>query len=214
MAEVSLLERVLSGSYDGAAAADPAILDAARDLFCRLGIQRTTMDDVARRAGLSRITVYRRVASKEALIEQVVVREFGAYFAQFLVDIQGATTLADRVVVGFVSSLKAFRTNPLVLGLLDDDDRAIGVTLLGDAGATHEVVRRFVAGQLRREQSAGHLSASVDVDLVAEVIVRLTTSFLLTPSKIVDVEDDDQLATIARQFLVPLLEPRRSRRSR
>ncbi len=207
MAAVSLLERVLSGSYDVAPDTDPAILDAARELFCRLGIQRTTMDDVARRAGLSRITVYRRVASKEALIEQVVVREFRQYFEQFLLEIRDAETVADRVVLGFVSSLKAFRTNELVLGLVEADDRAIGVELLGEAGATHDVVRRFVAGQLRREQSAGHVAKSVDVDLAAELMVRVTTSFLLTPSELVDVTDDEQLAHIARTYLVPMLTP-------
>ncbi|MFD0856703.1 TetR/AcrR family transcriptional regulator, partial [Actinomadura adrarensis] len=94
------------------------VLDAAYEQFSRFGIQRSTMEDVARRAGVSRITVYRRFATKDALVEQVVRREFRRYFDQFLVEIQQAETVADRVVLGFVSSLRAIRGNPLIGGLM------------------------------------------------------------------------------------------------
>jgi TetR/AcrR family transcriptional regulator, repressor for uid operon len=64
-----------------------------------------------------------------------------------------------------------------------------------------------VAGQLRIEQEAGNVSRDVDVDIVAELMVRVCSSFLVIPSHIVDLDDDEQLADVARQFLVPMLEP-------
>lgn len=84
--EESLLERAYSDAVGRADEVDEArarILDAAYDQFCRLGIQRSTMEDVARRAGVSRITVYRRFTTKDALVEQVVRREFRRYFDRF-----------------------------------------------------------------------------------------------------------------------------------
>ena len=66
-------------------------------------------------------------------------------------------------------------------------------------------VRQFVADHLRREQVAGHVGADVDVDLVAEMMVRVSASFLTTPSGIVDLDDEAQLADLARRFLVPML---------
>lgn len=69
-------------------------------------------------------------------------------------------------------------------------------------------MRRFVAGQLRREQHAGNVSSEVDVELVAELMARVCSSFLLTPSHVVDLDDDEQVRTVARKFLVPMLEPR------
>jgi len=203
----SLLEKALSDAIvrSERAEANAAVLDAAYELFCRQGIQRTTMDDVARRAGLSRITVYRRMVSKDALVEQVVLREFRRYIDQFLLDIAQAPTVGDRVVVGFVSSLRAIRGNPLVEGLMAVEPHLLVPSIVGHDGRTLHVVGQFVAGQLRREQSAGHVPASVDVDLVAELMVRLSTSFLLTHSDLVDLDDDEQLAAIARDFLVPML---------
>lgn len=183
------------------------ILDAAFAQFCRMGIQRSTMEDVARRAGVSRITVYRRFATKDVLVEHVVRREFRKYFDQFLVDIARARTVADRVVIGFVSSLRAIRGNPLIGGLMDVEPDLLVTSMIGDGGRTLATVQRFVAGQLRREQHAGTVSPDLDVDLAAELMVRVSASFLVIPSHVVDVDDDEQLAALARRFLVPMLEP-------
>jgi TetR/AcrR family transcriptional regulator, repressor for uid operon len=171
-----------------------------------MGVRRSTMEDVARRAGVSRITAYRRFATKDALVEQVVRREFRRYFDQFLVDIEQAETIADRVVLGFVSALQAIRRNPLIGGLMSAEPDLIVPSIVGDGARTHVTVQRFVAGQLRREQHAGTISAAVDVELVAELWTRLSTSFLITPSQVVDLDDEQQLRAVARRFLVPMLD--------
>jgi len=206
----SVLERAYTDAIERVDDTDEMrarILDAAYAQFCRMGIQRSTMEDVARRAGVSRITVYRRFASKDVLVEHVVRREFRRYFDQFLGEIEQAETVADRVVLGFVSSLRAIRANPLIGGLIDIEPDLLVASMIGDGGQTLATVREFVAGQLRREQHAGTVSPDLDIDLTAELMVRVSTSFLVIPSHVVDIDDDQQLATVARRFLVPMLEP-------
>lgn len=204
----SLLERAFIDAVEQADDTDQTrkrLLDAAYEQFCRLGIHRSSMEDVARRANLSRITVYRRFATKDVLVEQVILREFRRYFEQFLVDIEDARTAADRVVLGFVSSLRAFRGNPLIGGLLTTDPNLLASSMIGDDGRMLAAVQRFLAGQLRSEQAAGNVPADLDIDLVAEMMARISASFLAVPSHIVDLDDDAQLAAIAWQFLVPML---------
>lgn len=212
----SLIERAYTDAVeqnDDMDETSARILDAAYEQFCRMGIQRSTMEDVARRAGVSRITVYRRFATKDALVEQVVRREFRRYFDQFLIDIQQAETAADRVVLGFVSSLRAIRRNPLIGGLIETEPDLVVPSMISDGGRTLAVVRQFVAGQLRREQQAGNVSPDLDTDLVAEMMVRISASFLGIPSFIVDLDDEEQMADIARRFLVPMLQPPAPRES-
>jgi TetR/AcrR family transcriptional repressor of uid operon len=206
----SLLERAFANALEGADDNDEIttrLLDAAYEHFCRMGIRRSTMEDVARRAGVSRITAYRRFATKDALIEQVVRREFRRYFEQFLVDIQEAETLADRVVLGFVSALQTIRRNPLIGGLMAAEPDVIIPSMISDGGRTLATVQRFVAGQLRREQRTGNVSSEVDVELVAELMTRLSASFLVTPSHVVDLDDDEQVRAVAKKCLVPMLAP-------
>ncbi|WP_426511037.1 TetR/AcrR family transcriptional regulator [Dactylosporangium sp. McL0621] len=205
----SLLERAFTDALQRADDGDEVttrLLDAAYEQFCRIGIRRSTMEDVARRAGVSRITAYRRFASKDALVEHVVRREFRRYFDRFLVDIQQAATVADRVVLGFVSSLQAIRGNPLIGGLMVAEPDVLVPSMIGDGGRTMATVQRFVAGQLRREQRAGNISGAVDVEVVAELMTRLSCSFLVTPSHVIDLDNGAQLRAVARQFLVPMLE--------
>ncbi len=207
--ESSLLMRALSDSVDRVDDEEEfstRILDAAGELFGRRGIQRVTMEEVAKAAGVARVTIYRRFATKDVLIEHVVRREFRRYFDQFLRDIKQARTAADRVVVGFVSSLRAIRGNSLIGGLLAAEPDLLVPSLVGDEGRTLGTVREFIAGQLRREQAAGTVATDLDVDLVAEMMVRISTSFLVTPSGVVDLDDDEQVAEIARRFLVPMIE--------
>ncbi|MEU6075440.1 helix-turn-helix domain-containing protein [Micromonospora sp. NPDC047074] len=205
----SLLERAFTEALERADDNDEVatrILDAAYEQFCRMGIRRSTMEDVARRAGVSRITAYRRFATKDRLVEQVVRREFRRYFDQFLLDIQQAPTVDDRVVLGFVSALQAFRRNPLIGGLMTAEPDVLVPSMISDGGRTLATVQRFVAGQLRREQRAGNIPATADVEVVAELMTRLSCSFLVTPSHVVDLDDAEQLRAVARRFLVPMLE--------
>ena len=64
-------------------------------------------------------------------------------------------------------------------------------------------MRQFVAGQLRDEQRAGNVSSDLDTDFVAEMMVRISASFLVIPSDLVDLDDDEQLAAVARRSLSP-----------
>jgi AcrR family transcriptional regulator len=206
----SLLERAYIDAVERVDDTDETrarILDAAYEQLCRMGIRRSTMEDVARRAKVSRITVYRRFATKDVLVEHVVRREFRRYFDQFLIDIEQAGTAADRVVLGFVSSLRSIRGNPLIGGLIAVEPDLLVPSMINDGGRTLATVRQFVAGQLRREQRAGNVSSALDADLVAELMVRISASFLAIPSLVVDLDDDEQLAAVARRFLVPMLEP-------
>lgn len=210
----TLLARAFTGAVDGGDEVDPTrreILDAAYRVFCHLGVERARMEDVAQAAGVSRITVYRRFETKDALVQQVVRREFRAYFEQFVQDVAGAATIEDRVVAGFLSSLRSIRGNPLIHALIAAGPDAYVPSMIDDGGATLATVRYFLADRLRREQSAGNLDPGLDVDVAAEMVARTCASFLVLPSDLLDVDDEEHMTVVARQFLLPMLRlPRAS----
>ena len=53
-----------------------AVLDAVRDCVLAVGVRRTTMTDVARRAGVSRMTLYRRWPDVRSLVGDLIVQSF------------------------------------------------------------------------------------------------------------------------------------------
>ena len=89
-------------------AADLA-LDAAREAILAVGWSRTTLTDIARRAGVSRMTIYRKWPDTGALLGDLMTREWSDLIQ---VDHTDGTEL-ERLVRGGVATVRAVRANPL-----------------------------------------------------------------------------------------------------
>lgn len=212
----SLLGRALRGAARDAArtpveAEDKTrtkLLDAAYDQFCETGISRASMEEVARRAGTARITIYRKFENKDALVDAVMLREFQRYFGEFLVEMGKAQSVADRVVAGFVTSLRTIGGNVLIRRLLEIEATAVPGIVGGGDSRTMFQVRDFVAEQIRREQEVGNIDADVSAVLAADMMVRLTGSMLTSPSDLIELDDEAALTAVAREFILPMVRLR------
>ena len=94
------------------------LVDAAERCFERLGLQRTTIDDVAREAKVSRSTVYRYFDGRGDLIVAAYLRESGAVFAKVTKLMKKQGSFQDRVIEATLRSIDAVRTGkylPLML---------------------------------------------------------------------------------------------------
>ena len=79
---------------------------AALAQFAEFGIRRSTIDDVARRAGVSRVTVFRRFETKQRLVEVVVAREIRRAVAEFTRVWEGGESLEQRLLQGLSFSVQ------------------------------------------------------------------------------------------------------------
>src|ERR687896_2596299 len=99
---------------------DGRLLDAARECVLAVGVRRTTVTDVARRAGVSRMTLYRRFPDLETVLSALMTREFGHLVAQAAAQAEGATA-RERVVAMVVHGSRSLAGDPLFGRLLDID---------------------------------------------------------------------------------------------
>jgi AcrR family transcriptional regulator len=183
---------------------DDIILDAAVEELRAYGLRRTSVENVAYRASLSRATVYRRFESKNALVQAALVRESARFFGEIVAAIGPLLTAEERLVEGFVVGLRKVRTDALLTRLLisDPEELVPYLTLRGAgviAAASEFLVEqyRLVAGPTPTEGR--------DPRVVAEMLVRLAISFTLTPDGVVPVDDDAAVRAFAKSYLVPLL---------
>ncbi|MFD9497842.1 TetR/AcrR family transcriptional regulator [Streptomyces sp. NPDC060035] len=180
------------------------ILDAAREQFMTFGLRRSTVDDVAKRAKVSRVTVYRRIGNKDSLVSACLLREY----RRFVMDVDDAVaalpTMEDRLVAGFVAVLQHIREHPLVGGLLKLEPEIMLPFLTLESGPAFLAMRGYLADRLRHAQRAEG-RPETDPTPVAELMVRITVSFLLNPVSCFELDDDEQVGAFARRYLVPLL---------
>jgi len=179
---------------------------AALDEFAEHGIRRTSMEDVARRAGVSRMTVFRRFASKQRLVEIVIAREVHRGMQELDLLWEGAETLEDRLVAGFEFAGRYVRGHPLFDRLLRSEPEVLLPPLTLDGGPVLELYRSLIAQRLQAEVNAGR-AASTDIDGVAEVIARLAISLLLTRDGTITLEDPHSVRRLVNLTLLPMLQP-------
>lgn len=180
------------------------ILDAALGQFTVFGLRRSSMDDVAKRAGVSRVTVYRRFGTKDALVEQTLLRENSRFFQRLDQAVAALPTMEERVVEGFVVALRHTRAHPLFGGLLRLEPEVVLPYLTVHGGSSLAATVDYLTGHLRRAQQAEGRPGD-DPRPVAELMVRVAVSFLLNPASCIEMDDEDQARAFARRYLAPLL---------
>jgi AcrR family transcriptional regulator len=189
------------------------ILDAALAEYLAHGLRRTSVDDVARRAGIGRATIYRRFTTRDELVQAVLVRECRRFFADIADATSQLPTLADRLVEGFVVGLRNARQQPLLHRMLDSEPEASLPFLTIHGGPALAVVREFLVGQYldSEEARSGTLDlAPNEIDEIAEILVRLSISLVLTPDTCLPLGTDEEVRATARRYLAPLVASRKS----
>ncbi len=179
---------------------------AALDEFAEHGIRRTSMEDIARRAGVSRMTVFRRFASKQRLVEVVIAREVHRGMQELDLLWEGAETLEDRLVAGFEFAGRYVSGHPLFDRLLRSEPDVLLPPLTLDGGPVLELYRSLIAQRLQAEVNAGRAATS-DIDGVAEVIARLAISLLLTRDGTITLDDPNSVRRLVNLTLLPMLRP-------
>ncbi|TFV61360.1 TetR/AcrR family transcriptional regulator [Mycobacterium sp. PS03-16] len=179
-----------------------AILDAAVVEFERHGFRKVALDDVARRAGVSRTTIYRRFANRDDLVAAVVERENAALFDEIARELRQAGPQANYYVEAFTVAILKFRGHRVLNGMLAEDPGFVLALAHQHWGAA--IVR--MADALRVIFPAGFAEriGPQAVNDLAETILRYAANVLLLPS-VEPLQTPDDLRAFARRHFLPSL---------
>jgi AcrR family transcriptional regulator len=184
------------------------VLRAALEQAELVGMRRTTMEDVARRSGVGRATLYRRFPTKSALIDAVVLAEARRFLEGIALARSRAATFEDRMVYGTVFTVTFLREHALLKKLLRTEPETILPSLTVDAGAIIDFATDYSVAWLRTElYGATTTTAAQERHLrtVAELHTRLTLSFIVTPHTSINLATIDDTRAYVRRYLLPMI---------
>jgi TetR/AcrR family transcriptional repressor of uid operon len=179
------------------------ILDAALELAAASGLRRLTMDEVARRAAVGRMTLYRRFGGHEKLVDALAVRECRRCLERIAAALDRSEPMDQRLASLFVATTGVIREHPLLERLARVEPEALLRELSRGDSEVLALVRGFLAGLIREGQASGEL-ATGDPDLLAELGIRLGLSFVLMPDSVLPVGDERATREAVRVLLAPL----------
>ncbi|MCV7278420.1 TetR/AcrR family transcriptional regulator [Mycolicibacterium flavescens] len=181
---------------------EAAILKAAAEEVSLVGVGRASMDVIARQAGVSRSTLYRRFPSRDALITELGRQTFD--FAMARLQTVGIESGAkEAAVAAFCEGLRLLTSEPVMRRFLRLDGDLSAMAGMYDEA--EEFLQSASAGMARALRAAGATMPDADLLAVCELHIRLATSMAQVRTSVLDVRDDDAVRAYAQTHLAPLV---------
>ncbi len=152
------------------------LTDVALHVFAERGFDAASMDDVARKAGITKAAIYHHVSGKEELLERGLSRALEALFS--ILDeraaLDGSPLERLRFIVGRVAELAlALRPELTVLVRAAGNSRTERRAL-----ARRRAFDEIVAGLVREAQTRGEFDSALDASLVVRLIFGMCNSLV------------------------------------
>lgn len=158
------------------------LVDAAQACFERFGVSKTTLDDIAAEAGVSRATVYRYFeGGREEVILSVVLRETRAFLQTLVRRISNEASPGDAIVEAVVQTVANVDHNPQMALLFSADSAGQTTALAGRSTVLFDVSRDFLGPLFESAAEAGQLREGVTVEDATEFVLRMVLSLLSVP---------------------------------
>ncbi len=178
-------------------------LDAARECILDVGWRRTTLTEVARRAGVSRMTIYRAWPDMPTLLGDLMTREWTDVVAA-----QPATGHSPEAIAdGLLATVRSLRDNELFLRIVELDPELLLPYLLARRGRSQEAIATVLAEVVAAGQAAGSVRAG-DPLVLARSLLLAAHGFVLSAQTMVDdAVDATALDDELRHLVTRALEP-------
>jgi AcrR family transcriptional regulator len=181
------------------------LLDATRESILSVGWKRTTLTDVARRAGVSRMTVYRTYPDMPSLFRDLMTREWAEIVGEVgsTEDMRGSWP--ERIASGLVGAVSALRDDELVRRIVDVDPELLLPYLLTRRGRSQDAVLDLLTDRITAAQAEGGIRDG-DPVLIARTLVLAAHGFVLSVSTMADrarteARLDQELTELIRRYL-------------
>lgn len=176
-----------------------SILDAAIARFGRDGYRSTSVADIARDAGVGGTVAYSYFPNKEALFLAAVDEDAAGIISEGFLSVLDDERIEDWQPRLIFNLLDAVESHPLAKRLLAGLEPEVTVRVLGIPALAE--VRKLCAERLRNDQLAGTVRDDIDVDSVANGLVGIVLSILMSVvqvgSDITGAYADDVIAVIS-----------------
>jgi AcrR family transcriptional regulator len=187
-------------------ASDPAsgrerTLDAAEACLHRFGLAKTTIEDVAQAAGLSRATVYRQFGNRDGVLLAVAARDAERTASEAELYLQRFDDVGSWIVEGMLFCLREIPKRPVLSQFLAPQEFGSASRLILTSEHMLEIGSEMLRPMFEPARREGILQQDLELDSLMEWVLRILMSFLAVPGPPSRSEED--LRQLLRAMLLP-----------
>jgi AcrR family transcriptional regulator len=175
------------------------IVESAYACFGKHGLQKATIVDIAKRAGVSRSTIYEYFRDKAAILEACAEHASERFYREMSKAMDRGSSLEDKLSRAAVFVTQARR---VIASEKYFDEEAISLLLTKDAAVLLRECVDFLAPHLAAARLTGEVRKDLDIQSAGEWFARILFSLFSTPSSTLDMDDPDVVADFVRAHLV------------
>lgn len=179
------------------------LLDAAEASFSKYGVLKTTVEDVASAANVSRATVYRYFSDRDELILGVLLRQANRFLDRLRAQIESEPQFDKAIVNGVLFTVMSVRADEHLALLFAPEVVGVTTAVAGASEAMFQLTTEFLRPFFEAARKSGSLRSDIDLEEAAEWTLRIVLSLLTVegPHKRKPFQEKRFLAS----FLVPAL---------
>ncbi len=186
---------------------DSELLDAARTHLLAVGWKRATLTDIARTAGVSRMTIYRRWPDMRSLIGDLMTREWTRVGEEAGVLTAGEGDLAERISRAMVAAAQLMRSNAVFRRIIEVDPEVLLTYLIDRKGRSQERLLDRLEQAIDAGQRTRSVRGGVPPRRIAATVLLATHGFAISAGTMADIATEEELADELRALLSGYLAP-------
>ncbi len=192
-----------SGSVKGEEVRE-RVIEATYACVARWGISKTTVEDVGRKAGVSRATVYRYFpGGRDELVSSVITWEYGRFFRRLYDAVQDATSLEEVMERGLTFAHRSIVEHEVLQRVLETEPELLLPNLTVEAHRTTGLIADFLLPYL----VVHGVTPGVNPEEAAEFLARMVLSYISSPGRW-DLNDPGQVSELVRaELLAGMVRP-------
>ena len=175
------------------------IVESAYTCFRKQGLQKATIVDIAKMAGVSRSTIYEYFRDKASIVEACAEHASKQFYRQMSTAMDRGSSLEDKLSRAAVFVTQARR---VIASEKYFDEEAISLLLTKDAAVLLRECVDFLAPHLAAARLTGEVRKDLDIQSAGEWFARILFSLFSTPSSTLNMDDPEVVAEFVRAHVV------------
>jgi AcrR family transcriptional regulator len=174
------------------------IIEATYRCVARRGMAKTTIEDAAREARVSRATVYRTFpGGRDELVSAVVAWATVEFFARLYEEVHGAQSLEEVMERGIAFAHRSIVEHEVLQRVMLTEPEKLLPALTVESNRIRQGIAEFLVPYLRQRGVA----EGVDPEGAADFLARMVISYMSAPGRW-DLDDPVQVAQLVRAELL------------